>query len=55
MIESARRQAVDVLLNQHLFTLDPERSDAFMQALDKSPAPEPKFKALLCRTRAWQK
>ncbi len=33
MVESARRQAVDVLLDQRLFTLDPERYDAFMQAL----------------------
>lgn len=55
MIDSARRQAVDVLLDQRLFTLDPERYDAFMQALDNSPAPGPKLKALLRRTPAWQK
>ena len=35
MVESARRQAVDVLLDQRLFTLDSERYDAFMQALEK--------------------
>ncbi|ODT17896.1 MAG: antitoxin [Kaistia sp. SCN 65-12] len=55
MIESARQQAVDVLLDQRLFTLDPERYDAFMQALDKPPAPGPKLKTLLRRTPAWQK
>ncbi|MGE0008580.1 MAG: DUF1778 domain-containing protein [Parvibaculaceae bacterium] len=55
MIESARRQAVDVLLDQRLFTLDRERYDAFMQALDNPPAPGPKLKALLRRTPAWQK
>ncbi|WP_293859774.1 DUF1778 domain-containing protein [uncultured Alsobacter sp.] len=55
MIESARRQAVDVLLDQRLFTLDPERYDAFVQALDNPPAPGPKLKALLRRTPAWQK
>ena len=55
MVESARRQAVDVLLDQRLFTLDPERYDAFMQALDNPPAPGPKLKALLRRTPAWQK
>ena len=55
MVESARRQAVDVLLDQRLFTLDPERYDAFMQALDNPPAPGPKLKALLRRTLAWQK
>jgi uncharacterized protein (DUF1778 family) len=55
MVESARRQAVDVLLDQRLFTLDPERYNAFMQALDKPPAPGPKLKALLRRTPVWQK
>jgi uncharacterized protein (DUF1778 family) len=55
MIESARRQAVDVLLDQRLFTLDPERYDAFVHALDNPPAPGPKLRALLRRTPAWQK
>lgn len=55
MVESARRQAVDVLLDQRLFTLNPERYDAFMQALDNPPVPGPKLKALLGRTPAWQK
>jgi uncharacterized protein (DUF1778 family) len=55
MIESARRQAVDVLLDQRLFTLDPERHDTFVQALDNPPAPGPKLRALLRRTPAWQK
>jgi uncharacterized protein (DUF1778 family) len=55
MVESARRQAVDVLLDQRLFTLDSERYDTFMQALDNPPAPGPKLKALLRRTPAWQK
>ena len=55
MVESARRQAVDVLLDQRLFTLDSESYDAFMQALDNPPAPGPKLKALLRRTPAWQK
>lgn len=55
MIDSARRQAVDVLLDQRLFTLDPDGYDAFMQALDNPPAPGPKLKALLRRTPAWQK
>lgn len=55
MVESARRQAVDVLLDQRLFTLDPERYDAFIRALDNPPAPGPKLKALLRRTPAWQK
>ena len=55
MVESARRQAIDVLLDQRLFVRDPERYDAFMQALDNPPAPGPKLRSLLRRIPAWQK
>lgn len=55
MVESARRQAIDVLLDQRLFSLEPERYDAFLTALDNPPAPGPKLKALLGRVPAWQK
>jgi uncharacterized protein (DUF1778 family) len=54
MIDSARAQAIDVLLDQRLFTLDPERYDAFVHALDNPPAPGPKLKALLRRVPAWE-
>jgi uncharacterized protein (DUF1778 family) len=53
MIESARAQAIDVLLEQRLFVLDPERFDAFVEALDNPPAPGPKLRALLRRKPAW--
>lgn len=55
MIESARRQAIDVLLDQRLFVLDAKRSDAFMHALDNPPAPGPKLRSLLRRVPAWRK
>ncbi|MEF3365896.1 DUF1778 domain-containing protein [Methylocystis sp. 9N] len=55
MIESARRQAIDVLLDQRLFTLDAERYGAFLQALDNPPAPGPKLRSLLRRVPAWRK
>jgi uncharacterized protein (DUF1778 family) len=55
MVESARRQAIDVLLDQRLFRLDPDRFDAFVQALDAPPAPGPKLRSLLRRVPAWQK
>lgn len=55
MIDSARRQAVDVLLDQRLFVLDSERYNAFMHALDNPPAPGPKLRSLLRRVPAWQK
>ena len=54
MIDSARALAIDVLLDQRLFNLDPERYDAFLHALDNPPAPEPKLRALLRRTPAWK-
>lgn len=55
MFESAPRQAIDVLLDQRLFTLDSERHDAFMHALDNPPARGPKLRSLLRRVPAWQK
>jgi uncharacterized protein (DUF1778 family) len=55
MIDSARRQAIDVLLDQRLFVLDAKRYDAFMRALDNPPAPGPKLRSLLRRVPAWQK
>lgn len=52
MVESARRYAIDVLLDQRLFALDTVRYDVFIEALDNPPAPGPKLKALLRRTPA---
>lgn len=55
MIESARLQAIDVLLDQRLFLLDAERYDAFVHVLDNPPAPGPKLGSLLRRAPAWRK
>ena len=55
MVESARRQAIDVLLDQRLFVLDADRYDAFVHALDNPPPPGPKLRALLRRVPAWEK
>jgi uncharacterized protein (DUF1778 family) len=55
MVDSARREAIDVLLDQRLFTLDSERYDAFARALDNPPAPGPKLRSLLRRAPAWRK
>jgi uncharacterized protein (DUF1778 family) len=54
MVDSARRQAIDVLLDQRLFVLDSERYDAFMRALDNPPTPGLKLRSLLRRVPAWQ-
>ncbi|MDN5871435.1 MAG: DUF1778 domain-containing protein [Nitrococcus sp.] len=55
MVESARRQAIDVQLDQRLFVLDSERFDAFMDALDNPPAAGPKLQSLLRRAPAWER
>jgi uncharacterized protein (DUF1778 family) len=55
MIESARRQAIDVLLDRRLFTLDSDRYDAFGHALDDPPAPGPKLRSIMRRVPAWRR
>jgi uncharacterized protein (DUF1778 family) len=55
MVESARQQAIDVLIDQRLFTLDTKHYDDFVHALDNPPTPGPKLKALMRRTQAWQR
>jgi uncharacterized protein (DUF1778 family) len=55
MIESARRQAIDVLLDQRLFVLDSRRFEEFIHSLDTPPVPGPKLRSLLRRASAWQK
>lgn len=53
MVDSARKQAVEILLDQRLFVLDSDRYDAFVHALDNPPAPGPKLRSLLRRIPAW--
>ena len=55
MIECARRQAIDVLLDQRLFALDSDRYGVFMHALDNPPAPGPRLRSLLRRDPVWRK
>ena len=55
VLDSARQQAVDVLLDQRLFVLDNDQFTAFMRALDNPPLPGPRLKALMKRRPLWQK
>jgi uncharacterized protein (DUF1778 family) len=55
MIDVARQQAVNVLLDQRLFMLDSQSFDAFASKLDNPPEPGPRLNALLRREPAWQK
>jgi uncharacterized protein (DUF1778 family) len=55
MLETVRKHAVDVLLDQRLFVLESDQHAAFMRALDNPPAAGPKLKALMKRRPLWQK
>ena len=54
MVDSARTLAIDVLLDQRLFNLEPDRYDTFVKLLDNPPEPGPKLQALLRRTSSWK-
>lgn len=55
MLDSARQHAIDMLLAQRLFILDPEKHAAFLNALDNPPPAGTKLKALMKRKPLWQK
>jgi uncharacterized protein (DUF1778 family) len=55
MLDSARQRAIDVLLDQRLFVLEPAKYDAFISALDNPPPAGVKLKALMRRKPLWQK
>jgi uncharacterized protein (DUF1778 family) len=55
VLDSARQQAIDVLLDQRLFVLDADKYDAFVSALDNPPPAGPALKALMKRRPLWQK
>ncbi len=55
VVESAKQHAIDVLLDQRLFDLEPEQWDAFTQALDHPPLPNDQLKQLLARQPPWEK
>lgn len=54
MIESARQDAVEVLLDQRLFVLGDEQHDAFMRALDNPPAPNARLRQLFAEKAPWE-
>jgi uncharacterized protein (DUF1778 family) len=54
MLESARQHAIDVMLDQRLFVLEPDQHDAFMRVLDNPPPPNARLKKLLSRKSLWE-
>ena len=55
ILDSARARAVDVLLDQRLFTLEPEAFAAFERVLSEVPAPVAKLSALLRNPSPWER
>jgi uncharacterized protein (DUF1778 family) len=53
VLESARLHAIDVLLDQRVFALDPEQSAAFAEVLENPPKPTEALKALMKRPAPW--
>ena len=54
VLESARRRAVDVMLDQRLFALEPDAWRAFNRALDKPPLPNERLKELMAKKPPWR-
>jgi uncharacterized protein (DUF1778 family) len=55
IIESSRKHAIDVVLDQRLFTLSDDQYDAFLKALDAPPVPNEKLKRLMASKAPWEK
>lgn len=54
VVDSARTQAIDVLLEKKIFKLGDAAFAAFLSALDKPPAANEKLKALFSRKAQWE-
>ena len=54
VLESARRRAIDVMLDQRLFALDDDAWAAFNRVLDKPPLPNARLKSLMARKPPWK-
>jgi uncharacterized protein (DUF1778 family) len=53
-LDATSRHATDVLLDQRLFSLEPDKYAAFVSALDAPPPAGAKLKALMKRRPLWQ-
>lgn len=54
VIESARAQAIDVLLDQRVFVLDDEQTKAFDAILANPPPPSEALRALMASKPPWE-
>ena len=54
MLETACREAEDVLLDQRVFTLDAETFKKFQAMLDAPPSENPKLRKLMATKAPWE-
>ena len=54
MLESARRQAEETILDQRVLFLDPEAHERFLALLDTPPLPDKGARARLARKAPWE-
>ena len=54
MLETACREAEDVLLDQRVFTLDAEAFKKFQAMLDAPPSENPKLRRLMATPAPWE-
>lgn len=54
ILEIVREHAIDVLLNQRLFSLSTEQFEQFLQALDQSPEPSDRLRQLFASKAPWE-
>jgi uncharacterized protein (DUF1778 family) len=55
MLDSARRQAEDTLLDQRVFFLSPKAHEDFLAMLDEPAKDVPELRARLTRPPAWDR
>jgi uncharacterized protein (DUF1778 family) len=55
VLDSAKRRAEEVLLDQRFFALDDAKFAAFMSVLDCAPAPSEELRKLLLDKAPWEK
>lgn len=55
MLDSARREAEDAILDQRTFFLDAGQHEQFLAMLDAPPAPSEALKALMRRKPVWER
>jgi len=55
MLDSARREAEETILDQRVFFLDDKAHETFLAILDAPPKPNASLKKLMARKPVWQR